>query len=56
MKVRVVHKDTEVCIEDPADMKESNHKFIYHNQDYILKLIKEITENIVKLKYESEKS
>jgi hypothetical protein len=56
MRVRVVHKDTEICVEDPADMKESNHKFIYYNKDFILILIKEITQNIIKLKYESEKS
>jgi hypothetical protein len=55
MKIRVVHKETEICVQDNTS-NDTNYNLVYYNQDYILKLIKEITENIIKLKYESEKS
>jgi transcriptional regulator of NAD metabolism len=50
MKIIVKHKDTEIIVEDECKRTDTNYNLISYNQDYIIKLIKEITENILKLK------
>jgi hypothetical protein len=47
MKIRVKHKETEIDIDDVTVGKD--HGLIYYNQEYIIKLLKDITENIIKI-------
>jgi hypothetical protein len=54
MKIKVKHKETEFIIEDNTS-NDTNYNLVYYNQDYILKLIKEITDNILKITEESNK-
>jgi hypothetical protein len=49
MKIKVKHKQTEFIIEDNCEREDTKYNLIYSNQDYILKMIKEITEHILKL-------
>jgi transcriptional regulator of NAD metabolism len=49
MKIRVKHKETEVIVEDDGLRIDTNYNLINYNQDYIIRLIKEITENIIKI-------
>jgi hypothetical protein len=52
MKLTVKHHKTEIVIEDPEVLRtDSNYNLIHYNQDYILKLLKEITEIIIKINY-----
>jgi hypothetical protein len=48
MKIRVKHKETEYIVEDDNTTKD--YSLIYYNQSYIIKLLEEITKNIIKLK------
>ena len=47
MKITVKHKETEIVVDDVTIGKD--HGLIYYNQEYIIKLLKEIAENIVKI-------
>jgi hypothetical protein len=47
MIIRVKHKETEIEVNDVTIGKD--HGLIYYNQEYIIKLLKEITENILKI-------
>jgi hypothetical protein len=47
MKIRVKHKETEIEVDDVTTGKD--YGLIYYNQEYILKLLKEMTENIIKI-------
>ena len=49
MKIRVKHKETEFIVEDDAQRTDTNNNLIYFNKDYIINLLKEITENLIKL-------
>jgi hypothetical protein len=49
MKLTVKHQKTEIIIEDDGLRTDTNYNLIYHNQSYILELLKEITETIIKL-------
>ena len=55
MKIKVKHKETEFIIEDNCEREDTNYNLIYLNKDYILILIKEITDNILKITEESNK-
>jgi hypothetical protein len=50
MKIKVKYKEIEYIVEDSNNRIDTNYNLIYYNQDYIIRLIKEITENILKLK------
>jgi hypothetical protein len=50
MKIKVKYKEIEYIIEDSNNRIDTNYNLINYNQDYIIRLIKEITENILKLK------
>lgn len=47
MKITVKHKETQIEVDDITTGKD--HGLIYWNQDYIIKLLKDITENIIKI-------
>jgi len=47
MIIRVKHKETEIEVNDVTTGKD--HGLIYYNQEYIIKLLKDITENIIKI-------
>jgi len=47
MKITVKHKETEIVVDDVTIGKD--HGLIFYNQEYIIKLLKEITENIIKI-------
>jgi hypothetical protein len=47
MKIRIKHNETEIVVDDVAIGKD--HGLIYYNQKYVIELIKEITDNIIKL-------
>jgi hypothetical protein len=47
MKIRVKHKETEYVVED-NDL-QNTYSLIHYNQTYIIKLIEEITNNMIKL-------
>jgi hypothetical protein len=53
MKVTVKHRQTELCFEDNTS-NDTNYNIVYYNQDYVLKLIKEMIEHIKKLNYEQQ--
>ena len=50
MKIKVKYKEIEYIVEDSNNRIDTNYNLINYNQDYIIRLIKEITENILKLK------
>jgi hypothetical protein len=47
MRIRVKHNETEIVVDDVTTGKD--HGLIYYNQKYVIELIKEITENIIKI-------
>ena len=47
MKITVKHKGTEYIVDDVTIGKD--YGLIYYNQDYMIKLLKEITNNIIKI-------
>ena len=47
MKITVKHKETLIEVDDVTTGKDLG--LIYYNQEYIIKLLKEITENIIKI-------
>ena len=47
MKIIVKNKETQIEVDDVTIVKD--HGLIYYNQEYIIKLLKEITENIIKI-------
>lgn len=49
MKIRIKHKETEFIVEDDGIRTDTNNNLIYFNKDYIIDLLKEITENLIKL-------
>ena len=49
MIIRVKHKETEIIVEDDGLRTDTNYGLIHYNQDYILNLLKEMTENIIKI-------
>jgi hypothetical protein len=49
MKIRVKHKETELIVEDDGLRTDTNYALIYYNHDYILNLLKAMTENIIKI-------
>ena len=49
MKIRVKHKETEVIVKDDGLRIDTDYNLIYYNKQYIIELIKEITENIIKI-------
>ena len=53
MKLTVKHRETEIIIEDDGLRTDTNYNLIYHNQGYILQLLKEITETIIKINYDN---
>ena len=55
MKIRVKHKETEFVIEDDGIRTDTNNNLIYFNKDYVIKLMEEITNNIVKIIKEDNK-
>jgi len=52
MKITVKHEKTEIIVQDEGLRTDTNFNLIYYNQDYILKLLKEITEKIIQINYE----
>lgn len=52
MKIRVKHKETEFIVEDDGLRTDTNYTLIYYNHEYIIKLLKEITEHITSLNQE----
>jgi len=52
MKITVKHEKTEIIIQDEGLRTDTNYNLISYNQDYILKLLKEITEKIIQINYE----
>ena len=52
MKIRVKHKETEYVVED--NDFEHMYSLINYNQTYIIKLIEEITNNVIKLNDDGE--
>ena len=52
MKIRVKHKETEYIVED--NDFQNTYSLIHYNQTYIIKLIEEITNNIIKLNDDGE--
>lgn len=55
MKIRVKHKETEFIVEDDGERTNTNYNLISYNQDYVVKLLKEMTDNIIKIMEESNK-
>jgi transcriptional regulator of NAD metabolism len=51
MKITVKHEKTEIIIQDEGLRTDTNYNLISYNQDYILKLLKEITEMIIKINH-----
>jgi hypothetical protein len=49
MKIRVKHKETELIVEDDGLRTDTNYALIYYNHEYILNLLKAMTENIIKI-------
>jgi hypothetical protein len=47
MKIRVKHYETEIVIDDVSSGED--YGLIYYNKQYIIELIKEISENIIKI-------
>lgn len=50
MKITVKHHETVIIVEDDSTRTDTNYNLIHYNTEYILKLLKEITEHIIKLK------
>ena len=55
MKLTVKHNKTEIVIEYDGLRTDTNYNLISFNQDYILKLLKEITETIIKINHGDKK-
>jgi hypothetical protein len=51
MKIRVKHKETEFIVEDD-ERTDTYHNLIWDNKEYVITLLKEITENIVRINNE----
>jgi hypothetical protein len=51
MKLTVKHYKTEIVIEDDGLRTDTNYNLINYNQSYILQLLKEITEMIIKINH-----
>jgi hypothetical protein len=49
MKIIVKHKETEFIVEDDGVRTDTNNNLIFYNREYILNLLKAITENIIKI-------
>jgi len=49
MIIRVKHKETEIIVEDDGLRTDTNYGLIHYNQEYIIKLLKEMTDNIIKV-------
>ena len=49
MKIRVKHKEIEFVVEDDGLRTDTNYGLIYYNHEYILNLLKAMTENIMKI-------
>jgi hypothetical protein len=49
MIIRVKHKETELIVEDDGLRTDTNYALIYYNHEYILNLLKAMTENIMKI-------
>jgi hypothetical protein len=47
MKIRVKHNETEVVVDDVTIGKD--YGLIHYNQKFIIELIKEITDNIIRI-------
>ena len=47
MKISVKHKETEIVVDDVTVGKD--YGLIHYNQKYIIELLKEITEKIIKI-------
>jgi len=47
MKIRVKHNETEIVVDDVTVGKD--YGLIHYNQKYVIELIKEIAENIIKI-------
>jgi len=52
MIIRVKHKQTQIEVDDVTTGKD--YGLIYYNQKYVIKLLKEITDNIIKLQGDKE--
>ena len=55
MKIRVKHKETEFIVEDDNAKTNNDYSLVSYNQDYVVKLLKEMTDNIIKIMEESNK-
>ena len=49
MRIRVKHKETEFIVEDDDLRTDTYNNLIHFNQEYVIKLIKEMTDNIIKI-------
>jgi hypothetical protein len=49
MKIRVKHKEIEFVVEDDGLRTDTNYGLVYYNHEYILNLLKAMTENIMKI-------
>jgi hypothetical protein len=49
MKIRVKHKEIEFVVEDDGLRTDTNYGLIYYNHEYILNLLKAMTENIMNI-------
>lgn len=54
MKITIRHKHTELIIEDDNFELKDNRSLIYNNQDYVIKLLQKMTDEIIKLQEKTE--
>jgi hypothetical protein len=47
MKIRIKHNETEIVVDEVTIGKD--YGLLYYNHKYVIELIKEITDNIIKL-------
>lgn len=49
MIIRVKHNHTEVIVEDDGLRTDTNFSLIANNQDYVIKLLTKITDEIIRI-------
>jgi len=49
MKIRIKHNHTEVIVEDDGLRTDTNFSLINHNQEFVLKLLVKIADEIIRI-------
>ena len=49
MIIRVKHNHTEVVVEDDGLRTDTNYSLIHYNQEYVLKLLVKIADEIIRI-------